>query len=75
MRCGRCTHRSNPKVAGSTPARSNRGATSIIIMLTASLAQMVEHLLCKVGLAEGTGFDPQRRQAFLSIFEILKRIW
>ena len=51
-----------------------RGATSIKIMLIASLAQMVEHLLCKVGLAEGTGFDPQRRQAFLSIFEILKRI-
>ncbi len=46
-----------------------------MIMLIASLAQMVEHLLCKVGLAEGTGFDTQRRQAFLSIFEILKRIW
>ena len=43
-----------------------------MIMLVASLAQMVEHLLCKVGLAEGTGFDPQRRQAFLSILKSSK---
>ena len=74
VRCVLRAHRSNPKVAGSTPARSSKVAVSITIMLIASLAQMVEHLLCKVGLAEGTGFDPQRRHTFLSIFEILKRI-